>query len=67
MSPSATRLRRRQIALAWVMAQAEIVVPIPGSTKLAHVESNLAAGGVQLDDADAEELDAMPQPVGNRY
>ncbi len=56
-----------QIALAWVMAQAEIVVPIPGSTKLAHVASNLAAAGVQLDDADAEELDAMPQPVGNRY
>ncbi len=56
-----------QIALAWVMAQAEIVIPIPGTTKLSHVVSNLAAADVQLDAADAEELDAMPLPVGDRY
>lgn len=37
-----------QFALAWLLAKAEHVVPIPGTTSLAHLEENLAAADVRL-------------------
>lgn len=54
-----------QIALAWVMAQASNVIPIPGSTKLSHIADNLGAAAVQLDST-AAQLDELPPPVGSR-
>lgn len=56
-----------QVALAWVLAQGEHVVPIPGTKKLAYLEQNSAAAEVVLSTDDVAELDALPAPVGARY
>jgi aryl-alcohol dehydrogenase-like predicted oxidoreductase len=56
-----------QVALAWVLAQDELVVPIPGTTKVERVEENAGAAFVSLGAADLEELDAVPATVGSRY
>ena len=54
-----------QLALAWLMHKG--VVPIPGTTKLEHLHSNLAANSIKLDDSTVEALDDLPQPLGDRY
>jgi aryl-alcohol dehydrogenase-like predicted oxidoreductase len=56
-----------QVALAWVLAQGEHVVPIPGTKKQHYLEQNAAATGVVLSPDDLAELDALPPPVGARY
>jgi aryl-alcohol dehydrogenase-like predicted oxidoreductase len=56
-----------QIAIAWVLAQGEHVVPIPGTKRLPYLEENAAAGDVLLSSADLAALDALPAPVGARY
>jgi aryl-alcohol dehydrogenase-like predicted oxidoreductase len=56
-----------QVALAWVLAQDELVVPIPGTTKLERVEENAGAAFVSLSAGDLDELDAVPDTVGDRY
>jgi aryl-alcohol dehydrogenase-like predicted oxidoreductase len=56
-----------QVALAWVLAKGEHVVPIPGTKKLTYLEQNCAAADLALTDEDLAELDAVPAPVGKRY
>ena len=56
-----------QVALAWVLAQGEHVVPIPGTKKLRYLEENAAAAQLSLSAQDLAELDALPAPVGARY
>ena len=56
-----------QVALAWVLAQGEHVVPIPGTKKLGYLEQNAAAADLVLSAQDLAELDALPAPVGARY
>jgi aryl-alcohol dehydrogenase-like predicted oxidoreductase len=56
-----------QIALGWVLAQGEQVVPIPGSSKRSHLEQNVEAASIRLTVEDLAELDALPPPVGSRY
>jgi aryl-alcohol dehydrogenase-like predicted oxidoreductase len=56
-----------QVALAWVIAQGRLVVPIPGTKTPAYLADNAAAAGVQLSAADLAELDALPAPTGGRY
>lgn len=56
-----------QVAIAWVLAQGEQVVPIPGTKKLRYVEENCAAADLHLGDTDLADLDALPPPVGARY
>jgi len=59
-----------QLALAWVMAQGEDVVPIPGTKRRTYLEENVAACDVVLTDDDLGRLDALaPQGVaaGGRY
>jgi aryl-alcohol dehydrogenase-like predicted oxidoreductase len=55
-----------QVALAWVLAQGEQVVPIPGSSKRSHLEQNVEAAMIRLSREDLAELDALPAPVGSR-
>lgn len=59
-----------QIALAWLLAQDEHIVPIPGTRKLAHLEDNLGALAVRLSAEDLAQLqrilDAAPV-AGARY
>jgi aryl-alcohol dehydrogenase-like predicted oxidoreductase len=56
-----------QVALAWVLAQGEMVVPIPGTKRLAYLEENVGAADVELAPADLAELNAAWAPVGARY
>jgi aryl-alcohol dehydrogenase-like predicted oxidoreductase len=48
-----------QVALAWVLAQGDDVVPIPGTKRVAYVEQNAAAAEVALSRDDLAELDAI--------
>lgn len=59
-----------QIALAWVLAQKEWIVPIPGTTKIHRLKENLGAVDVELTEDDLRELDrltAQVKVVGARY
>ena len=59
-----------QIALAWVLAQGADIVPIPGTTKAARVEENVAAAELELSAAELERLGAaapVGATVGDRY
>jgi aryl-alcohol dehydrogenase-like predicted oxidoreductase len=59
-----------QLSLAWLLAQGEDIVPIPGTTNMAHLEEDLGAVEVQLDDDVMRELDALINPrtvAGARY
>jgi aryl-alcohol dehydrogenase-like predicted oxidoreductase len=57
-----------QVALAWVLAQGEDVVPIPGTKRVRYLEENVAAAAVALTPAERQQLDsALPAPVGDRY
>jgi aryl-alcohol dehydrogenase-like predicted oxidoreductase len=57
-----------QIALAWVLAQGEHVITIPGTTKTSNLQSNMQAGQVQLDAQDLAKLSALSARVkGDRY
>jgi len=56
-----------QVALAWVLAQGEHIVPIPGTKRIAYLEENAAAAELQLTADDLAELETAPNPVGTRY
>jgi aryl-alcohol dehydrogenase-like predicted oxidoreductase len=59
-----------QLALAWVLAQGEEIIPIPGTTRRAHLEENLAALEITLTAQDLARLaEAAPKGVaaGDRY
>jgi aryl-alcohol dehydrogenase-like predicted oxidoreductase len=56
-----------QVALAWLLAQGEFVLPIPGTKRRSRLEENAAAASLVLGSSDLAELDALPDPVGSRY
>jgi len=57
-----------QIAIAWVLAQGEDIVPIPGTKRVKYLEDNVGAVHVALDPADLAELAAIKDKVaGARY
>jgi aryl-alcohol dehydrogenase-like predicted oxidoreductase len=57
-----------QLALAWLLAQGDDIVPIPGTTKVARLEENLGALGLSLSPHELAEITATaPRPAGGRY
>lgn len=56
-----------QVSIAWVLAQGEHVVPIPGTKQVRYLEENCRAADLDLDARDLAELDALPEAVGDRY
>ena len=46
-----------QIALAWLLARSAVIVPIPGTSSVAHLEENLGAAGVELTADELAELE----------
>jgi pyridoxine 4-dehydrogenase len=46
-----------QVALAWLLQRSSIMLPIPGTSSVAHLEENVAAAGVKLDLATVDTLD----------
>jgi aryl-alcohol dehydrogenase-like predicted oxidoreductase len=57
-----------QLALAWVLAQGDDIVPIPGTKRRTYLEQNAAAVNVNLTADDLARIDAeLPQTAGERY
>jgi aryl-alcohol dehydrogenase-like predicted oxidoreductase len=56
-----------QVALAWVVAQGEDVVPIPGTKTPKYLVDNASAADTELSPADLADLDALPAAEGSRY
>jgi aryl-alcohol dehydrogenase-like predicted oxidoreductase len=59
-----------QLALAWLLAQAPSIVPIPGTTKASRLRENLGAAAVELTSGDLAEIDSVASEVsimGDRY
>ena len=51
-----------QLSLAWLLRRSPVMLPIPGTKSISHVEENCAAALVELDDATDAELDALASP-----
>jgi len=64
---SAKDVTPAQIALAWVHAQGEDLVPIPGTKRRRYLEENVGALEVELDADELATLDEAGQGVGDRY
>jgi aryl-alcohol dehydrogenase-like predicted oxidoreductase len=47
-----------QIALAWLLARSPVMLPIPGTSSVEHLEENVAAAGLRLSQEEFEELAA---------
>ena len=45
-----------QLALAWLLKRSPVMLPIPGTSKVAHLEENVAAAGIELSDDEFETL-----------
>src|SRR5450830_85720 len=63
-------IRAAQLALAWVLAQGDDIVPIPGTRRLKYLEENLAATEITLSPSEVAELSALVPPeavAGTRY
>ena len=56
-----------QVAIAWVLAQGDDIVPIPGTKRVARIEENAGAAAVKLSADQLERLTAIRPPVGDRY
>jgi aryl-alcohol dehydrogenase-like predicted oxidoreductase len=59
-----------QLALAWLLAQGESIVPIPGTTSAARLDENIGAAAIRLSAAELQSIDAIaPKGVaaGERY
>ena len=69
LEPAAAELRATplQVALAWLLRRSPVVLPIPGTSSVAHLEENIQAAGLQLPDAIFERLSAVtPAPASLR-
>jgi len=54
------------IALAWLLRRSPIMLPIPGTSSVEHLEQNVAAASLRLSDQEFEELSGVPELVGSR-
>ncbi|MFB7424247.1 aldo/keto reductase [Streptomyces hydrogenans] len=50
-----------QVALAWLLGHSPVILPIPGTTRIDHLEENLAAADLHLAPAQRERLDRLPE------
>jgi pyridoxine 4-dehydrogenase len=55
-----------QVALAWLLWRSPMVLPIPGTSSLQHLEQNVAAAALNLSDDECERLYRVPELVGAR-
>jgi len=53
-----------QVALAWLLAQSPVMLPIPGTSKVKHLEENVAAAELKVDAKKMQELDRMAAAAG---
>jgi len=56
----------KQVALAWLLRRSPIMLPIPGTSSVEHLEENVTAASVQLTDKEYERLAGVPESVAVR-
>lgn len=59
-----------QLALAWILAQSENIIPIPGTKRIKYLEENAKAADVELSKEDIEKIESLLEKypnIGNRY
>ena len=56
----------RQVALAWLLKRSPIMLPIPGTSSVKHLEENVAAASLRLTNEDFEKLSRAPQLAARR-
>ncbi len=57
---------RTQVALAWLLKRSPVMLPIPGTSSLEHLEQNVAAASLRLTDQEYEELAGVSELVATR-
>ena len=55
-----------QIALAWLRRRSPVMLPIPGTTSIEHLEQNVAAASLRLSEEEYEKLAGVPELVASR-
>jgi pyridoxine 4-dehydrogenase len=55
-----------QVALAWLLQRSSVMLPIPGTSSIEHLEQNVAAASLRLKDEEYEELAGVPELVATR-
>jgi pyridoxine 4-dehydrogenase len=55
-----------QIAIAWLLRRSPIMLPIPGTSSVEHLEQNVAAASLRLSEQELEELSEVPELVASR-
>jgi len=53
-----------QIALAWLLQRSPLMLPIPGTSSIEHLEQNVAAASLRLTEEEYEELSLVPEQTG---
>ena len=56
----------KQVALAWLLQRSPIMLPIPGTSSIEHLQQNVAATSLRLTKEEFEELSRVPELVGSR-
>jgi aryl-alcohol dehydrogenase-like predicted oxidoreductase len=56
----------KQVAVAWLLRRSRIMLPIPGTTSIEHLEENVAAASLQLTREEYDELADVPELIGSR-
>lgn len=56
----------KQVALAWLLQRSRIMLPIPGTSSIEHLEENVAAASVHLSDEEYDKLADVPALVASR-
>jgi pyridoxine 4-dehydrogenase len=55
-----------QVASAWLLKRSRVMLPIPGTSSVKHLEENVAAAALQLSDEEFQELSRVPQLAATR-
>lgn len=56
----------KQVALAWLLKRSPMMLPIPGTSSVAHLEENVTAASLHLTDSEYETLGRVPQLAATR-
>jgi len=58
--------RPTQVALAWLLWRSPIMLPIPGTSSIEHLEQNVGAAALRLSEDECEKLSGVPELAGSR-
>lgn len=62
----ANRATPHQVAISWLLKRSSVMLPIPGTSSVRHLEENIAAASLQLTDEEFQELARVPQLAATR-